>query len=81
MLPIRQMAHRFNPEAAAWIEARGAWGVAVAALLPIPYALATWTAGAMKVSLRDVMLASLLRVPKTAFYVALLAAGWGAGAA
>jgi len=80
VLPIRDMVHRFSPEAAAWIETRGAWGVAVAALLPIPYALATWTAGAMNVPLRDTMLASLLRVPKTAFYVALLAAGWAAGA-
>lgn len=78
-LPIGDYVERKQPEAARWIRTRGAWGVAVAAVLPMPYALATWTAGAMGVPLRHVMLASLLRVPKTAFYVWLLTTGWRLG--
>lgn len=59
----------------------GAHGVAVCALLPIPFALSTWSAGMMRVALWKVMLASLVRIPKTAFYVWLIVQGWTAGTA
>ncbi|MEZ4239616.1 MAG: hypothetical protein R3F59_26370 [Myxococcota bacterium] len=36
---------RRYPEMVAYIRSWGAWGVAIAALVPIPYALATWSAG------------------------------------
>lgn len=58
----------------------GATGVAIAALLPIPYALATWTAGLLGVRLPKVLLASLLRIPKTCFYLWLIVQGWALGA-
>ena len=57
----------------------GAHGVAVCALLPIPFALSTWSAGMMRVALWKVALASLVRIPKTAFYVWLIVQGWTAG--
>jgi len=57
----------------------GAYGVAVCALLPIPFALSTWSAGMMRVALWKVALASLVRIPKTAFYVWLIVQGWTAG--
>jgi len=56
----------------------GAYGVAVCALLPIPFALSTWSAGMMRVKLWKVALASLVRIPKTAFYVWLIMMGWSA---
>ena len=56
----------------------GAHGVAVCALLPIPFALSTWSAGMMRVKLWKVALASLVRIPKTAFYVWLIVVGWSA---
>lgn len=57
----------------------GAEGVAIAALLPIPFALSTWSAGMLGVSYPKVLLASLLRVPKTAFYVLLIVGALGLG--
>lgn len=62
-----------------FMERHGVRGVAVAALLPIPFALATWSAGMTRVGLPGVMLASLLRVPKTGFYMWLIVAGWSLG--
>jgi len=62
-----------------FMERHGVKGVAVAALLPIPFALATWSAGMTRVGLGRVMLASLLRIPKTGFYMWLIVAGWAVG--
>merc|ERR1711879_1064685 len=53
------------------MRSKGACGVAMAALLPIPLALATWTAGAMKVSLPPFLLAGMCRMPKIAVFVIL----------
>ena len=78
-----QIGARFRanqPDTVAWIERYGAWGVAVAALLPIPYALSTWTAGALSVPLRWVLIASLMRLPRTGFYLWIVHHGWSMGA-
>lgn len=72
-------AARRQPQVVAMLTRYGARAVAAAAILPFPYAVATWLAGASGVPLKDVALASLLRIPKTAFYVALLAGGWALG--
>ena len=58
----------------------GAYGVAICAFLPIPFALSTWTAGMTRVGVIKVAAASLVRIPKTAFYVWLIHVGldWGA---
>jgi len=71
---------RRYPGFQAFMEDWGAVGVAICALLPIPFALSTWTAGMTRVPLHKVMAASLVRIPKTAFYVWLIAQGWNAGA-
>ena len=68
------------PMAYNWIEKHGVKGVALAAILPIPYALSTWTAGLIGISFWGVLLASTLRWVKTALYVGLLASGWFIGA-
>ena len=81
---------RTRSDARHWLEDRapgmvrflrdwGATGVAIAALLPIPYALATWTAGLLGVRFAKVVLASLLRIPKTLFYLFLIVQGWSLG--
>ncbi len=77
--PIREYMTRWSPEVVAWLEKNGGWGVAVAALTPIPYSLSTWTAGIIGTRFAVVMLAALLRIPKTAFYLLLLIAGWELG--
>ena len=53
----------------------GGWGVAAIAVLPLPLAVGTWSAGSLKVSARQVSVALLLRVPKTVVYVLMLERG------
>lgn len=48
---------------------KGAVGVACVALLPIPFAMATWTAGSLQVTKRYFALAAAMRVPKIALFV------------
>jgi membrane protein YqaA with SNARE-associated domain len=64
----------------AFMQRYGAYGVAICALLPIPFSLSTWTAGMMRIRVHEVFAACLMRIPKTAFYVWLIAQGWAAGA-
>jgi membrane protein YqaA with SNARE-associated domain len=59
-----------------YVRMYGVRAVAMGALLPIPYALTTWTAGALGVSFWGVLAASSLRWIKTAVYVSLIAGGW-----
>ena len=59
-----------------YVRQHGVKAVAMGALLPIPYALTTWTAGALGVSFWGVCAASTLRWLKTLIYVSLLAGGW-----
>ena len=70
---------RTNANLADWLRRRGAWAVAVCAVLPFPFAVSTWTAGMMRVGLVPVCAASLLRIPKTGFYFWLMVQGWGMG--
>jgi len=63
----------------AFLERYGAWAVAVAALTPFPYAVATWAAGAARVPLVPVFLGSLVRILKVLIYLSLIVLGWSAG--
>lgn len=76
---IHDRLMNWSPDVVRWLEKNGGWGVAVAALTPIPYSLSTWTAGIIGTRFSVVMLAALLRIPKTAFYLLLLIAGWELG--
>ncbi len=71
---------RRAPGMLAFLQEWGATGVAIAALLPIPFALATWTAGLTGVPFPKLLVASLLRIPKTCFYLTLIIQGWALGA-
>ncbi len=79
--PLRSWVLHRSPELAAWMQERGAVAVGIAALLPIPYSLATWSAGLLGTPFWRVMLATLLRIPKTGFYLALIWLGWSTGSA
>lgn len=63
----------------AFLHKYGVWAVAIAALTPFPYSLATWASGAAHVPLRSVILGSFFRVPKVMFYFALIVFGWNLG--
>eukprot|EP00440_Ansanella_granifera_P068067 gb/GFBE01073842.1/.p1 GENE.gb/GFBE01073842.1/~~gb/GFBE01073842.1/.p1 ORF type:complete len:254 (+),score=42.59 gb/GFBE01073842.1/:1-762(+) len=57
------------------MQRRGAVGVALAALMPIPLALATWTAGSFRVNFLHFLLAGTFRMPKILVFVLLSGAG------
>ncbi len=57
----------------------GVWGVAAIAMLPLPFAMGTWSAGALGVQTRGVLLATLLRAPKLGFYLWLIVSGLAFG--
>lgn len=59
-----------------FVHKHGIVAVAMGALLPIPYALTTWIAGAVGIGFWYTFLASTLRWVKTATYVYLLSLGW-----
>lgn len=62
------------------LEEHGIKAMVAAALLPIPFSATTWSAGISRLGLGRVALVSLLRIPKTGFYLWLIAKGWEYGA-
>ena len=70
-----------SPEQFGLLRRYGALGVAAVGALPLPFALGTWTAGAMRVRFVGVLLACLVRIPKTGFYVGLIMSGLKLGGA
>lgn len=74
------MAHR-HPGLTHYMTQYGAEGVAIAALLPIPFALSTWSAGILRVPYGRVFVATLVRIPKTIFYALIIVGGLAAGGA
>jgi len=67
--------HRRYPNVQDLLERYGGWGVAAVAVLPLPLAVGTWSAGSLRVNGRQAALALLLRIPKTAIYVGVLSQG------
>ena len=63
------------------VERYGTTTLAVAALTPIPFSIACWAVGAGGMSYGRVMLVSLLRVPRVAFYLWVLTEGMSLGSA
>eukprot|EP00438_Fugacium_kawagutii_P023839 Skav212424 [mRNA] locus=scaffold202:158340:165607:- [translate_table: standard] len=53
------------------MQRRGAVGVAIAALLPVPLALATWTAGSFRVNFLQFLISAGCRMPKILIFVIL----------
>jgi len=72
---------RRHPGGKEWLKRYGAVGVVIVGILPLPFAMGTWTAGAMKVPIHQVALACLIRIPKTAIYFALIVSGLQIGGA
>lgn len=70
-----------HPRVRHLLDRRGGWGVAAISALPVPVALGTWSAGAVRVPISQVALALLIRWPKTAAYLAMIHSGLSLGAA
>ena len=54
---------------------RGAFGVAIAAMLPIPLSFLTWTSGAIRMNYLGFSLAMITRFPKLMIYVLTIISG------
>jgi len=65
---------KYYPEATELMRRRGAVGVGLAAMLPVPLAIATWTAGSFGVPFQHFALAGMGRMPKIAVVLLLSAA-------
>ncbi len=72
--------HRRYPRVQTLLDQYGGWGVAAIAVLPLPLAVGTWSAGSLKVRARQVAVALLLRVPKTLVYLVMIERGLKLGA-
>lgn len=57
------------------VQQRGSWAVAIGAVTPIPYSVICWSCGALDFPYGRLMLISLLRIPRIAFYLWLIVAG------
>jgi len=62
-----------------WLRRHAAIGVAAFAVLPLPFSLATWSAGALRAHRGKVMIAVGTRVPKIAVIIGTLMAGRAVG--
>lgn len=74
---IQQTLARYRIDA--FLRRYGGAAVAVAALTPFPFAVATWASGASRVPFGPLLLGSLVRFPKVLIYLSLIALGWQAG--
>ncbi len=63
-----------------FLEEHGLKAVVPAAILPVPSSAKTWSAGIMRLGLWKVAVVSLLRIPKTGFYLWLIWKSWEYGA-
>lgn len=60
-----------------WVAEKGFKGLALAAVVPLPFSPMMWIAGVIGMPLEQVVIISLLRIPKTVFYILVLMAAWG----
>lgn len=59
-----------------WVDEKGFKGLALAAVVPLPFSPMMWIAGVLGMPLEQVVIISLLRIPKTVFYLLILMAAW-----
>ena len=69
-----------HPRVRELLETHGVWGEVFIAALPLPLALGTWSAGALRLPPDKVALALLVRIPKTAFFLTMIESGLMVGA-
>lgn len=65
------MPNRLSAARPELMRRRGAVGVAIAALMPVPLALATWTAGSFHVNFVHFLCSAWFRMPKILLFVLL----------
>ncbi|MCO4745670.1 MAG: VTT domain-containing protein [Proteobacteria bacterium] len=68
---VQRMLIRYRLRA--FLHRYGVRAVAIAALTPFPFAIATWGAGASQIPIRSVLIGALFRFPKVLFYLSGIA--------
>lgn len=72
---FEQLLHTKWPNLTTSFRERGAAGLAIASMLPIPLSILTWTSGAMRMNYFGFSLAMLTRLPKQMLYVMTIIGG------
>lgn len=75
--PIGAWVERRHPALVEWVKRNGYKGLALAAIIPLPFSPMMWIAGIIGMPLERIVIVSLLRIVKTAFYLYLIVLGWG----
>lgn len=74
---VQRIFERYQIQA--FLHRYGATAIAVAAITPIPYSLATWAAGASSLPFRWTLAGCMARLIKVWIYLSLIALGWSVG--
>ena len=72
---FQQFVRGSGAQAYQLVQTHGSWAVAIGAVTPIPYSVICWSCGALDYPYRKLLLISVLRVPRIAFYLWLIIAG------
>lgn len=72
---VNRYSNKIMKDHKVFIHNKGAWGVAISGLTPIPFSTICWTAGILKVEFKDVVLACLVRFLRMILYYYLFKAG------
>lgn len=74
---MRRLIVRYRIKAL--LDRYGVVAMIVLVISPVPYSLATWSAGAAGVPFPHLLLGSLFRIPKILLFTLIVAGGWNAG--
>lgn len=72
---VQRLVDRYRIKA--FMKRYGPWAIAVAALLPVPFALVAWSAGMAGSPFRHLVAGSVLRASKIGLTLTLISFGWG----
>lgn len=75
--PVGRWVHEKYPDLVSFVREHGYKGLALAAIIPLPFSPMMWIAGIIGMPLERVAIVSMLRIVKTAFYLWLIVVGWG----
>ena len=76
---LETWVHERHPRVRELLDRYGGWGVAAIGILPLPLAIGTWSAGALKIRSGQAAVALLVRFPKTALYLWMIHSGFMVG--
>ena len=73
--PLRRLFERRGKEVHQLMRKYGTQALFIAVVTPLPYSIACWAAGALKMSFRRFFIISLFRAPRVALYLFLIQEG------